>query len=533
MRLTRSIKNQSEYCVVLVGCLALSFWMNWGSLRARLGPIDDHELATLLGPDRSLKFWNIPYELFVNTEVGDLGSTSRFRWGFYLRRLIETSIFRDNAGIMYFIQTLIIACTAFLLFMVVRACQINFDQDRSSVGSMKYIVNASIPFAASVWFLSTPSLTAGFGRLGIQEPTLVLGILLAIFGSSQLIQDPSSTSKVPIFLIAGGAILASGSKENGYIVVVPLLIGFVTARRQIRSRPAMGFMFIASISICLVVYHNIRVLLRGSDQYGTTKSGGGLIASMVDRTNSQSFLIILLCTLLLSALHAKIQTTSSKANLLIVLFCIVLQFSESFFYGEDSVVTRYHAVSDISMILVVSISIQSVLLHISPSSFRSSLRGTLQFPAVGLLLVIYLYPIQVFSQNRSASYALAASTIGYQQQVSGLSTYLKNHPSNSLVIYLFDTAADGEPAYAMIQYLRMNGVANKFYLTVREVDDIPSAELLYYRQMSIAGNSRFTVEPWSKLNRSITDSCFSPTYNLTNPEIMEADEVRINCGYIG
>lgn len=533
MRLARSIRNQSEYCAVLVGCLALSFWMNWGSLRARLGPIDDHELATLLGPDRSLKFWNIPYELFVNTEVGDLGSSSRFRWGFYLRRLIEISIFRDNAGMMYFIQTSIIACTAFLVFVVVRVCQINFGQDQSNVGSIRFIADASIPVAASIWFLSTPSLTAGFGRIGIQEPTLVLGILLAVYGSSQIIQDPSSTSKAPLFFIAVGAILASGSKENGYIVVVPLLIGFVSARRQIRSRSAMAFMFIASISIFVVLYHNIRVLLRGSDQYGTTKSSGGMISSMVDRTNSQSFLLILLCTLLLSALHAKIRTPLSKANLFIVLFCIVLQFSESIFYGEDPVVTRYRAVSDISMILVVSISIQSVLFHISPSGFRSSLRGALRFPAIGLLLIIYLYPIEIFSQNRSASYSLANSTIGYQQGVSDLSAYLKKHPANSLVIYLFDTAADGEPAYAMIQYLRMNGVVNKFYLTVREVDDIPSAALLDFRQMSFAGVSHLTIEPWSKLDRSPADSCFSPTYNLTNPEIPEADEVRNSCGYIG
>jgi hypothetical protein len=507
--------------------------MNWGSLRARLGPIDDHELATFLGPDKSLSFWSIPYELFTNTEVGDLGNSSRFRWGFYLRRLVEISFFQDNAGSMYLIQTFIVGFSAFLVFMVIKSLQEFFNLDSPGNRFLGSISLYSIPISASIWFLATPSLTSGFMRIGVQEPTLVLGLLLTIFGTIQVVLGSSTLSKAPFFIIAAGATLASSSKENGYIVVLPLLLGFIYSRRVLRFRSICLPLIVSSVSILLVVYHNVRVLLRGSDQYGTTKSSGGMISSLIDRTNNHSFLLVLLCALLLSASHAKIKSSASKASLFVVLFCLILHLSESVFYGEDSVVTRYHAVSDISLILAVSITIQCVLINTSPSNFRTSPRNTIRFPAIALLLFVFLHPSQRFVQNREASYSLSESTIGYQKSIERLTTYLNEHPSNSLVIYLFDTADDGEPTYAIIQYLRMNGVKNQFYLSVREIDEVPSASLVSYRQISTDGDKKLTVEAWSNLDRSANDACFSATYNLANSEIPETDEVKQYCGYVG
>jgi hypothetical protein len=94
---------------------------------------------------------------------------------------------------------------------------------------------------------------------------------------------------------------------------------------------------------------------------------------------------------------------------------------------------------------------------------------------------------------------------------------------------LFDTAADVEPAVAMIRYLRMKEVKNEFYLTVREIDLFPSDLLNTYSQISIEGSTQLTISKWSYLVRSKTDLCYSPNYGLFNPSVPESTEVKAYC----
>ena len=513
--------------------LLLTFWMNFGSLRARFGPIDDHELADFLGADKRLSFWSIPSEWISKTEVGNLGSGTRFRWLYSLQRLFEVAVFRDNAGFMYAVRTITIALGALLIFLILyQNIEIN-KSERLKSFSLQVILSLPIPVAATIWYLSTISITSGFSRIGTQEPGLVLGLLLVTFGLLRIVRDPLTMGRVNFLLIAFGSIVATGFKENGYVVILPLMLGLIIRLKYLFKWPEMAALLIASISMAAVLYHNVRALARGSDTIVGTKSGAGMVHAILDRFDSPRFLLILACFLILVSVSQKLANSAAKSNVVILAWCLTLHLSEAVFYGEDTVVMRYEAVSDIATILAVSVTVQAVLNLTSPEHALLSLRNIFQYPLIAVVLVLYLYPFQIFSQLRDASYSLARSTRGYQQTIENLSFYLSEHPSSSLVIYLFDTAADAEPSHAMIKYLRMEGIENSIFFAVREVDAIPSETLLGYRKLSENGNKYLSLEPWFKLQRSSSDACFSPTYNLDNPAVPEANEVQLYCGYLG
>jgi hypothetical protein len=213
----------------------------------------------------------------------------------------------------------------------------------------------------------------------------------------------------------------------------------------------------------------------------------------------------------------------------LMLFMELVMLSEAIFYGQDSPVIRYHALSDIALIIIVVITFQSIILAICSTHKLNSFSFFAAHLITVCCLLVYLNPIQLFSQIREASFSLSSSTRSYQNGIDEIAKELISKPNSSFVVYLFDTAADVEPAVAMISYLRMKEVKNAFYLTVREIDSFPSDLLVSYSRIATEGSAQLTISKWSDLVRSKTDLCYSPNYGLFNPSVPESTEVKAYC----
>ena len=509
--------------------LCLTIFINYGSFSSKFGPIDDHELATFLKNGERLSLKDIPINLFRNTEVGNLGKGERFRWLYWTQRLVELSIFGDNAGLMYAVRTLIVAASAIVLFLVVLELQSNDEDGEDNRARLHHLTALLLPTCAGIWFLCLPSSVNGLARIGTQEPALSLGVLLVVLGAVRLFKRHSLHRELSHVIVALGAIIATGFKENGLVVVPVLLICFLYPFAN-KSKLTNCFYYSALVSIGLLSYHTFRVFLRGSDVYGNDRGVFSIVESVLLEIKSPQFTLAIVCFLLILTIFFN-DPSNYRAQTIVglMLFMGLVMLSEAIFYGQDSPVIRYHALSDIALIMIVVVAFQSIIHTICSTHKRNSFSFFAAHLITVCCLLVYLNPIQLFSQVREASYSLSSSTRSYQNGIDEIATELNSKPNSSFVVYLFDTAADVEPAVAMISYLRMKGVKNEFYLTVREKDIFPSDLLNSYSQISIEGSAQLTISKWLYLVRSKTDICYSPNYGLFNPSVPESTEVKAYC----
>lgn len=82
--------------LILVGVLEAPQIKN-----AELWVIDDHQIIRYLGADGDLPLTEIPTTLLHGTEVGQYASALRFRPGYYLLKLLETSLWGDSVWLWY------------------------------------------------------------------------------------------------------------------------------------------------------------------------------------------------------------------------------------------------------------------------------------------------------------------------------------------------------------------------------------------------------------------------------------------------
>ena len=521
------LQSRKFFPYLFFSCLTI--FVNYGSFSSEFGPIDDHELATFLKNGGRLRFWEIPINLYRNTELGDLGKGERFRWLYWTQRLVELSIFGDNAGLMYVVRTLIVATSASVLFLVVLELQSDNEAGEENRARLHHLTALLLPSCAGIWFLCLPSSANGLARIGTQEPALSLGVLLVVLGAVRLLKRNSLRGELSHVLVALGSIIATGSKENGLVVVPVLFICYLYPFAS-KSKLTHCFYYLALLSVGLLSYHNLRVFLRGSDVYGSDRGVSNIIESVLLEIKSPQFTLAIVCFLVIMTIFFNDPANYRFQTIVgLMLFMGLVMLSEAIFYGQDSPVIRYHALSDIALLMIVVVTFQSIILIICSVHKRNSFSFFVAQLLTVCCLLGYLNPIQLFSQVREASYSLSSSTRFYQNGINEIAKELKSKPKSSFIIYLFDTAADVEPAVAMISYLRMKGANNNFYLTVREVDSVPSDLLMTYSQISIEGSSQLTISKWSDLIRSKIDLCYSPNYGLFNPSIPESTEIKAYC----
>jgi hypothetical protein len=240
---------------LVITCLsgALSFFLIGKQIyQANWGMIDDHEVFSFLGPDLHLPLTEVWNTLLAKTEVGTL--ESRFRPGYYIFKLIETSLWGANVHLWYLARTV-----GFAIFL----SSIWWFMRRFVGVWLAGILTACIsllPLWAGVWSRLGPSEIYGAVCIGI----MIFAAYFIFFS------DTARTRNAGAIALTLATMALIGMKETflpiaGCTVAVLILAGL---KRTLLPLVVAVLMLLIVISLtCTAVVVGKQVLATGTDFY--------------------------------------------------------------------------------------------------------------------------------------------------------------------------------------------------------------------------------------------------------------------------
>lgn len=223
---------------------AFAYYLVFPNFGAKLGIIDDHEIALFLGNDGKIKPLEIPGVIIDQTEVGKWGSYLRYRPSYYTLRVIETALWRDNATMWYVSRYLMLVLSLFLGWKIL---SIYFPR----------IVSYLVIF----YMMTMPFWPDILTRLGPSEIYALPAVLLFTYG---LIKNE-------LWMISLGYLIAVGSKEN-LLILFPILLLWVLIKflqKKLNKTEVVAVILMTIYTLFIVGGILVATAKAGTDVYGT------------------------------------------------------------------------------------------------------------------------------------------------------------------------------------------------------------------------------------------------------------------------
>lgn len=184
-------------------------------------PIDDHEIAFLLGPDHKMELGEV-VDAMRFSELGSFGNLARFRPVYWLFRSLEAVMWGGHLRWWYIIRLFSLILFAWSFWLV----------------SRKVLHDLPAALLAG-YFVTLPFWLDIVARLGPSEIYTVPGLIFFTIGSIRVISDYQSLSRtrsLDWLLISIGVMICVGSKENFLILAMPLIGMILWMWRQGRNK---------------------------------------------------------------------------------------------------------------------------------------------------------------------------------------------------------------------------------------------------------------------------------------------------------
>ena len=530
--ISNRLRNAIIPLIALALLLSISFATNYPSFSAWFLPIDDHEYVRYLGTN-PLRIWQVPLRLFETTEVGSFGHSSRFRPVYYLIRLLLISTIGGHPGAAYFFRAVIQSVVAFMAFV---ACRNVFQQTSDS--KLENCLRNTWALLIAIGVVGSFSWIEISTRLGPAELELVFGVCLTALALTKLITITGTTNRFPnnyFVAMLLGVVVASGSKENGTITLIPLAYIMFKERQVLRQSPLKVVLILVALITPLLVFSNSVIdNLRKGESYGGRKFSISQIWDLFySHAQTPYFLIILICATFHYLLWSVTKTISDKAGLVLVAFFFLLNISESFFYGDNAGAIRYKLLSDLSIVLVVGITFFQVFNYFCRQNKIHPLGATTAFLVLVFAVLMINSPAQnLINQHKQSVWTFNVSTI-WRKSIAELSNLAKQQDETPILIHEFDSAVDGEMTVSLIRFLKQKGVTNPIYLQIHEKQNSGDEALQSLTSDSIYGNSNLGISPLSQLSKAVKSICISfGGFNLDNPNLPNVESINNGCVFI-
>jgi len=461
-KLSDALFSIPSVSVALIGAAILSIFLGyflWAeNLEAKFGFLDDHQVATWLGPGKSITYYQAK-QIFRSSEALQPGTQQRYRPVYFLLRVAETYLWRDNAALWYSSRiTMFVLSSLILAFLAIRF-----------FGPLIGILLACLTWTATYW-------STIWSLLGPAESYACLGVAFYLLGVVYGLSDSVSarTRTWAIYLMSFGSLLAAGSKENFAALALPtmMVIGVLIARGTAAFGPIVAS--VASIAFNLFVLIAVAkgTASAGKDIYEQNVNSSR-VAKLIFLVNGQdSYLIIFLalaavCILIyINARRSDSQDwrTVLRARLLtpvsILLALLILYASQLVFYnGAWDPNSRYAFPGELlywgSWLVLFYLLDRELQIHSPAHAY--SLRKLFSLVLAGL---IFWYG---FENNRAFAAANKLRTTRIQASVDRAGKALSGNPNSYLVLYSA-TLNDYESIFALKVYLNNKGLENRVML---------------------------------------------------------------------
>ncbi len=440
-------------------CFALgtSIFFTGNNLRAKFGPIDDHEIVNWLGPNHKIKITQIP-AILATTELSQYGRYARYRPSYYVLRVGETYLWRDNTSLWYFARLIMFAVFVFLALSLI-----------TKYTCWPVAVFALLSILAQVYWGDILS------RLGPSEIYAIFGISLYFFGFDYLWNNEKNVPKLAWISYFFGFIIAVGSKENFSFLTlftIILVIKFWLYKNlNLKIILINIVMIIYSFLIFLSIILN--TISTKSDIYGTNvsltdraQSFINMIITIIPEGSKKEFLVITLVLILL--IISKIPVIKIKNIALVSLkysFWIVTLFGIGFFqYIYYGAIFPTNLRYDFPLLLIPTLLLVIFSKYIATLLMIIGVKYSTYISYIACIIALFLYikPVN-FTKIHENSKQNVIMTTTFMNKLQSDARELRLNVNDPLIINS-TRPIDYEVITSLQRYLNYLGIKNTIHL---------------------------------------------------------------------
>jgi hypothetical protein len=470
---TRSVVGAAAAGLGVVLVVAL-IYLYGPMTSAKFGVIDDHQILSYFGTNKSVSIFDLPRILVTQTEVGSWGHTKRFRPVYFIFRILETAWHGLSPAAWYLTRIVILgAVAAGLGFAAFRAA------NAGSESRARQLCSLGVAALTGILVITLPASSDIVMRLGPSEIYVALGLMMLCVGIGQawLVRSRSWAW----VLTAIGAIIAIGSKEDGLIILPVIaaiyILRFPGGRARITAIGAGVIVLLFSAYVALGFLP--AVAESGRDVYENSRSVGMFVHELQGNEFVAIAAIALLVTFVSDTVLQRpaIGTARSGRNgflafldrrphAIVAAVCMYvvlaeLYFYQSYFIDNSFTVARYGLLTELATTVAIAAAVAALVELI--------LRGRLRIAAIAALIVVLALPptveqsVAAVQNYRAESTGISAQLdLQYAQIQRGVAD-VKRYPDSQVVIFV-QSPWEGEPAVGLTSFLRLDDHITSIFL---------------------------------------------------------------------
>ena len=410
-------------------------------LHAAFGIIDDHEIATILGPDQQVSV----SEIVPLAQQWAIEHNGRFRPGYYILRILEAMLAGGSAPLWYANRLALALLSASALYL-----------------GLRVVLRPFYAGIVTLLFFAGPQ-NEVWTRLGPQE---AYGVPLVLTGLAIIARQVGHNRWQPVQLLPGFALLLlAGFIKESFVPILPATAGFIyVVVPLVFPASRVGRLRRIDLPILLLLAAGtaaqLALLLRMLAAYGNQTSAALSLSSFFTTANT-ALVIYAITTLWFLPVAAGLATllfpgdvqeleagvrrgTFVKAIVLLAALGTLFLVPQVVIYGGNALWGRYLIPGNLFVIFAAAVGFY-LLSNSAVERRHAEARGVV----AGMLIAVALF--RAVGTYRDAQGA-AAATHKFQAQLAEIVRLKTQHPELPLLFHSTNVF-DREPLVSVASYL--------------------------------------------------------------------------------
>ena len=451
-----AVRARATIFIVIVG-FAGSLFLTGELSHSKIGLVDESDLAEYVGTQGHLTFTQIPNVLMRKTEIGRFGQSPRFRPILYLTRLTETALFGLEGSYWYTWRVVMFGVVFAAMFWL----YVQFTG--LLLGAIFTAFTLSFSMWVDIWTRST----------SVSEQYTAFGTAIFAVGAFKVADRwrMRENLRTSVLILAFGAFIAIGSKENMLILELPVIATLLVGVKFRRLDWISILALVVTISMGCLVASSILVFFSNGvveDIYGNS-----IRASLF----RNKWIIVIYAVAILSAIeiflidryltrqrHGERRAAYRKiakyyvVSSLIVAFAFLFNFV--FYSGLIPSATRY----DFPALLALPVYL-ILLLRACEETLKVCGASEVRQRDVGVLMSLVLIGYTVLApwSLRSAAHTSVVQNTAFDTGLRRTVDIARRNPDWPVFTESFNWM-DYEPIQSIAIFLTARGVTNPRYL---------------------------------------------------------------------
>lgn len=417
------------------------FYLVGNNFNAKLGLIDDHEIAMFLGSDGKVSVDEFPKEI-LKTEIGQWGSYLRYRPSYYTLRVLETALWRDDARLWYLSRYLMLVVSMVLGYQIM----IMYFPQIVSYLFIFYIM--TMPF----W----PDMLT---RLGPSEMYALPAVLMFAYGMI----------KNKLWMITVGYLICVGSKEN-FLILLPILLGWAGFKAYIKklsNKELIATIVLILYTLLIVGSIVVATASAGTDIYGSSISYRYRITKFVwdipkiiSNRHLLPAILVLIAGIVISFKKMKLKIIIKQAMAMVTIL-LVIATQYIFYINQLPSNMRYDFPALLLFPILDLLALSMIITYFKKSKYIGYIRVSI-YALMILIFATYIFR-RSYTLVQAQSIKNAAQTRTFNDSLNRAQIKVLENPETG-IIFVSERYIDFEPIASVERFLTSRGAKNEFRL---------------------------------------------------------------------